>query len=132
MLDNMYRNKVVSLVQSGYWTNEMASLSLGISCRQIQRLKHRDLSKPPMPRIPWNRKSREVIDLIVLTKEEYPHRSNQRIAELVSDRMGESLCGQTVRKILIEEDKYTLRERSQKIFSRDCLTIPFQKIKKLL
>jgi transposase InsO family protein len=32
--------------------------------------------------------------------------------------MGESLCGQTVRKILIEEDKYTLRERSQKIFSR--------------
>lgn len=118
MLDSMYRNKVIRLVQTGYWTNEMASLSIGVSCRQIQRLKHYDLTKPSKLRIPWNRKSREVVNLIVVAKEEYPHRSNQRIAELVSDRLGESLCGQTVRKILIEEEKYTPKERSQKIFSR--------------
>lgn len=118
MFNRSYRNEVLSLVRNGYWTNEMASLSLGVSCRQIQRLKHQDLSKPPMPRIVWNRKSREMIDLVVEAKEEYPHRSNQRIAELVSDRLGESLCGQTVRKILIDEEKYSPKERSQKVYAR--------------
>lgn len=118
MISNLYRHEVLSLVRNGYWTNEMASSSLGVSCRQIQRLKHKDLTRPVGPRIVWNRKSREVTDLVVLAKEEFPHRSNQRIAELVSDRLGESLCGQTVRKILIEEDKYTPRERPQKVYSR--------------
>lgn len=118
MINNSYRHEVMSLVGAGYWTNEMASASLGVSRRQIQRLKHKNLSLPPMPRIIWNRKSQEVIDLVVLAKDEYPHRSNQRIAELVSDRLGESLCGQTVRKILIEEEKYHPRERPQKVYSR--------------
>jgi hypothetical protein len=79
----------------------MASLSLGVSPRQIQRLKHADLSRPKLPQVPWNRKSREVIDLVCEAKAEYPHRSNQRIAELVADRLGESLSSVTVRKILI-------------------------------
>jgi len=118
MLNNMYRNEVLGLVRNGFWTNEMASLSLGVSPRQIQRLKHQDLTKPKLPQIPWNRKSREVIDLVLEAKEEYLHRSNQRIAELVSDRLGEPLCGHTVRKILIEEEKYTPRGRNQKVYSR--------------
>ena len=114
----MYRNKVLGLVRNGFWTNEMASLSLGVSPRQIQRLKHRDLTKPRMPQIPWNRKSRELINLVVEAKEEYSHRSNQRIAEFVSDRLGESLSSETVRKILIDEDKYAPREKNQKVYSR--------------
>lgn len=118
MFNNMYRAEVLSLVHNGFWTNEMASLSLGVSRRQIQRLKHKDLTKPRLPQIPWNRKPRQLIDLVVEAKEEYPHRSNQRIAELVSDRLGESLCGQTVRKILIEEKKYTPQGRKQKVYSR--------------
>jgi len=118
MINNMYRNEVLSLVKTGNWTNEMASLSLGVSPRQIQRLKHMDLSQPKMPRIPWNRKSREMIELVCEAKAEYPHRSNQRIAELVSDRSGESLCGHTVRKMLIDEDKYTPRQKNQKVYSR--------------
>ena len=118
MINNVYRIQVMGLVRDGYWTNDMASRSLGVSRRQIQRLKHRDLSLAPMPRIVWNRKSREVVDLVVLAKEEYPHRSNQRIAELVSDQLGESLCGQTVRKILIEEDKYAPSPRPQKVYSQ--------------
>jgi transposase InsO family protein len=118
MLDITYRSKVIGSVSNGYLTNQMAAMALGVSRRQIQRLKHKDFALLQLPRIPWNRKSRELIDLVVLAKEEYPHRSNQRIAELVSDRLGESLCGQTVRRILIEEGKYTPRERAQKIFSR--------------
>ncbi|MCX6013504.1 MAG: DDE-type integrase/transposase/recombinase [Chloroflexi bacterium] len=118
MVNSVYRSKVMSLVRNGYWTNEMASLSLGVSYRQIQRLKHKDFTLPPISRIVWNCKSREVTDLVVLAKEEYPYRSNQRIAELVSDRLGESLCGQTVRKILIEKDKYSPKGRPQKVYSR--------------
>ncbi len=118
MFDNLYRSKVMGLVQKGYWTNEMASLSLGISCRQIQRLKHRDLTKPPLLKIAWNRKSQETIDLVILAKEEYPHRSNQRIAELVSDQAGEPLCGATVRHILIEEKKYSPQDRPSKVYGR--------------
>lgn len=118
MFNNVYRSEVLGLVRNGFWTNEMASLSLGVSQRQIQRLKHRDLIKPRLPQIPWNRKSRELINLVVEAKEEYSHRSNQRIAEFVSDRLGESLSSETVRKILIEEDKYTPREKNQKVYSR--------------
>lgn len=118
MFNNLYRNEVLNLVRNGFWTNEMASLSLNVSSRQIQRLKHKDLIKPRMPQIPWNRKSSELVNLVVEAKEEYPHRSNQRIAELVSDRLGEYLCGQTVRKILIDEEKYIPRERNQKVYSR--------------
>jgi transposase InsO family protein len=118
MINNMYRNEVLALVRTGFWTNEMASSSLGVSPRQIQRLKNKDLLAPRMPQIPWNRKSREMIDLVVEAKEDYPHRSNQRIAELVSERLGESLCASSVRKILVEEDKYTPREKNQKVYSR--------------
>lgn len=118
MFNNLYRNEVLGLVRNGFWTNEMASSSLGVSRRQIQRLKHKDLTKPKLPLIPWNRKSRELISLAVEAKEEYPHRSNQRIAELVSDRLGEPLSMETVRKILIDENKYEPRAKNQKVYSR--------------
>lgn len=106
MLKCMYRRQVLSLARRGIWANKMAASSLNLSLRQIQRLKLQDLNIPKTPRIPWNRKGRETIDLVLEAKDDYPHRSNQRIAELVSERLGESLCAQTVRKILIEEDKY--------------------------
>ena len=118
MFNNLYRKEVLDLVRNGFWTNEMASSSLGVSRRQVQRLKHKDLTMPSMPRIPWNRKSRELINFVVEAKEEYPHRSNQRIAEFVSDRLEQSLSSETVRKILIEEDKYEPRVKNQKVYSR--------------
>lgn len=127
MINNMsYNGNVLALIRSGLWTNAMAASSLGLSVRQVQRLKngHQTIKKcNSYPRIPWNRKPQEVIDLVVEMKDEYPHRSNQRIAELVSDRLGESLCASTVRKILIEEEKYHPErftvKRSYKRFEAD-------------
>lgn len=111
MLNNVaQRNRVLSLVERGLWTNQMAAESLGISRRHIQRLKGR-VERTHEPRIPWNRKSQEVCELVVAAKVEYPHRSNERIAELIRERLGEPLSAPTVRKILIEQDKYEPRER---------------------
>lgn len=110
MINNMsYGSNVLALTKSGLWTNAMAASSLGLSVRQVQRLKNgknKSQKSNNYPRIPWNRKSQEVINLIVEMKDEYPVRSNQRIAELVGNKLGESLCASTVRKILIEEEKY--------------------------
>src|SRR3954468_14671476 len=82
------RQRTLAHVTQGSWSTQMAAQSLGLSCRQIQRLKQTPKSDDRVS-VPWNRKSQAVIDLVVSLKEDYPHRSNQRIAELVSDRLGE-------------------------------------------
>jgi transposase InsO family protein len=118
MLNNLkQRQRTLAHVTQGYWSTQMAAQNLGLSCRQIQRLKQTPKSDDRVP-VPWNRKSQAVIDLVVSLKEDYPHRSNQRIAELVSDRLGESLCYETVRKILIEEQKYDPHVRPARSYGR--------------
>lgn len=116
-----YQNNVLALTKCGFWTNEMAASSLGLSVRQVQRLKNgkNEFERSNnLPRIPWNRKSQKVIDLVVEMKDEYPTRSNQRIAELVTDRLGESLCASSVRKILLEEEKYYPRQSYKQSYTK--------------
>lgn len=117
MINNLYRNQVLDLVRNDYWSTAVAASSLGLSQRHIQRLRRGKIADGSLPRIPWNRKSQEVINLIVEMKDEYPHRSNQRIAELASDKLGESLCAATVRKILIEEEKYHPQESNKQSYT---------------
>jgi transposase InsO family protein len=118
MLNNLENQNIIGWVRKGQCTTRFAAEALGVSQRHIQRLKHATPKPVFNPRIPWNRKSQEVVAYTVTMKEEHPHRSNQRIAELVRERLGEPISWVTVRKILIDAQKYNPKEYPRRIYSR--------------
>lgn len=119
------RIAMIKLLSEGLCSSKQVAQTLGMSQRQAQRLgkifKDNDcnvLSLLSKPRRSWNRKPKELIDLIVSLKKENPQRSNYAIADLLKQNNRANLIASpaTVRKILIENNCYHPKETKKRTF----------------
>lgn len=114
------RINVIKLASQGLCSSRQAALLLRISQRQVQRLvqKLKQQGVPgliPNPRNHWNKKSKELTDLIVSLKKQRVQRSNYHISDLVA-RAGFKACPATVRKILINNNCYSPEQTEKRTF----------------
>lgn len=117
--------KVIKLVSEGLCSSQQASEVLKISQRQVQRLvrtlkagNDNPLVLLPKPRNYWNKKPKQIIDLVLNLKGESSYRSNYAIADLLKENTGERISPATVRKILLANNCYQKEDVKRRTFKK--------------
>lgn len=115
------RIQAIRLIDQGLCSSLQACADLGVSQRQVQRLikafKSNPLALAVKPRNYWNKKTKELIDLVVSLKKENPYRSNYAIADLIKEK-GKSVSPATVRRILIDNHCYQKQDTKRRTFKQ--------------
>jgi putative transposase len=119
------RISIIELLNGGLCSSKQASQALEVSQRQAQRLlkrfKENDFNLStllPKKRNNWNKKSDQLRDLIISLKKENPKRSNYCISDILKQNNDTNLsaCPATVRKILIDNNCYSIKETERRSF----------------
>ena len=117
--------RVIKLVSEGLCSSKQASEVLKISQRQVQRLVKvfrqegdNPLALLPKPRNYWNKKSEQIINLVLKLKKENNYRSNYAIADLIKESTKERINPVTVRKILLDNNCYQKKDVKRRTFKK--------------
>ena len=122
---NTNRVNLINLVNEGLCSSSQAAASLRVSRRQVQRLvknfreeNNNPLALLPKPRNYWNKKSDQIVNLVIALKKESSHRSNYAIADLIQEDTDQKINPVTVRKILLDNNCYQKEDVKRRTFKK--------------
>lgn len=124
-----FRYEIIKLFDKGSFTALEAAWDLNISIRHARRLlamyrRNKRSKKAVLLFLPkerpsaWNGKDQEIIGETVHLKKEIPGRSNQRIAEMLRDKLLIAISPSSVRNILLRNNCYERAKRERRAFIR--------------
>ena len=118
----LQRHKVLSMVLNGLLNIKQASRELNLSYRHTQRLLKRFLNgdmsldsliyKRAHPA--WNKLDDSIKEKILQIHSKYPQINNHHIADLLEEQVSKRIHPSTIRRILIEEQRYQPRPQKRR------------------